>query len=230
METRKVTIINSKTQSQKVIENSTATTLGELKSEMRAAGIDYDGMTFYEGHLRAELKDDASPLPTNIPYRGTTVNDLVFMLTTPEKKVKSGAMSRAEAYAKVKELGLQDECKKKFGKNFTQCSTDNLVSLVESATKKVAKANKKETPAPAVVEPAAEDVVMPEVETTNTCNCGCDGVKRALQALADALYHNDVIEQETYNGVVALLNGKEYVAPKKMSQSEINDMFAFVKQ
>ena len=230
METRKVTIINSKTQSQKVIENSTATTLGELKSEMRAAGIDYDGMTFYEGHLRAELKDDASPLPTNIPYKGTTVNDLVFMLTTPEKKVKSGAMSRAEAYAKVKELGLQDECKKKFGKNFTQCSTDNLVSLVESATKKAAKANKKETPAPAVVEPAAEDVVMPEAETANTCNCGCDGVKRALQALADALYHNDVIEQETYNDVVALLNGKEYVAPKKMSQSEINDMFAFVKQ
>lgn len=231
METRKVTIINSKTQSQKVIENSTATTLGELKSEMRAAGIDYDGMTFYEGHLRAELKDDASPLPTNIPYRGTTVNDLVFMLTTPKKKVKSGAMSRAEAYAKVKELGLQDECKKKFGKNFTQCSTDNLVSLVESATKKTAKKNIKETPAPAVVlEPAAEDVVMPEVETTNNCNCGCDGVKRALQALADALYHNDVIEQETYNGVVALLNGKEYVAPKKMSQSEINDMFAFVEQ
>ena len=229
METRKVTIINSKTQSQKVIENSTATTLGELKSEMRAAGIDYDGMTFYEGHLRAELKDDASPLPTNIPYRGTTVNDLVFMLTTPEKKVKSGAMSRAEAYAKVKELGLQDECKKKFGKNFTQCSTDNLVSLVESATKKVAKANKKETPAPAVVEPATEKAVMPDAEVTNTCNCDCGGVRMALQALADALYSNDVIEQETYNGVVALLNGKEYVAPKKMSQSEIDDMFAFVK-
>ena len=227
METRKVTVINSKTQSQKVIENSTATTLGELKSEMRAAGIDYDGMTFYEGHLRAELKDDASPLPTNIPYKGTTVNDLVFMLTTPEKKVRSGAMSRAEAYAKVKELGLQDECKKKFGKNFTQCSTDSLVSLVESATKKAAKAIK-EIPA-VVVEPAAEEVVMPDAETPSTCGCECEGVKKALQALADALYHNNVIEQETYNGVNALLNGKEYVAPKKMSQSEISDMFDFVR-
>lgn len=228
METRKVTIINSKTQSQKVIENSTATTLGELKSEMRAAGIDYDGMTFYEGHLRAELKDDASPLPTNIPYKGTTVNDLVFMLTTPEKKVRSGAMSRAEAYAKVKELGLQDECKKKFGKNFTQCSTDSLVSLVESATKKTTKAIK-EIPA-VVVEPAAEEVVMPDAETPSTCGCECEGVKKALQTLVDALYHNDVIEQETYNGVNALLNGKEYVAPKKMSQSEISDMFDFVRQ
>ena len=107
---------------EKVIENSTATNLGELKAEMRAAGIDYNGMTFYEGHLRAELKDDASPLPTNIPYKGTTVNDLVFMLTTPEKKVKSGAMSRAEAYAAIKERGLQEVCKNTYGKNFTQCS------------------------------------------------------------------------------------------------------------
>ena len=59
METRKVTIINSRSQSQKVIQDSKATTLGELKAEMRERGIDYSGMTFYEGHMRAELKDDA---------------------------------------------------------------------------------------------------------------------------------------------------------------------------
>lgn len=219
METRKVTIINSKTQSQKVIENSTATTLGELKSEMRAAGIDYDGMTFYEGHMRAELKDDAAPLPTNIPYKGTTVNDLIFMLTTPEKKVKSGAMSRAEAYAEIKRLGLQDVCKYRYGKNFTQCSTDNLIAVINEAH---------ETAATAEVPTVEDPVVMPDSETPAFCGCGCDGVKRALQALADALYNNDVIEQETYNGVNALLNGKEYKAPKKLSQNEINDMFNFV--
>ena len=88
METRKITIINSKTQSQKVIENSQATTLGELKAEMRQLGIDYSGMAFMEGHIRAELKDDASILPTNIPYKGQVVNDLTFLLTAPEKKIK----------------------------------------------------------------------------------------------------------------------------------------------
>lgn len=87
---RKVTIINNKTQSQKVIQASTATTLGELKREMRESGIEYEGMTFFEGHLRAELKDDASILPTNIPYKGQVVNDLTFLLTAPEKKIKSG--------------------------------------------------------------------------------------------------------------------------------------------
>lgn len=220
METRKVTIINSKTQSQKVIENSTATTLGELKSEMRAADIDYDGMTFYEGHMRAELKDDAAPLPTNIPYKGTTVNDLIFMLTTPEKKVKSGAMSRAEAYAEIKRLGLQDVCKYRYGKNFTQCSTDNLIDVINEAHETAAT-----TAAPVVEEP----VVMPDAETPSPCSCDCDDVKRALQALADALYNNNVIEQETYNGVNALLNGKEYKAPTKLSQSEIKEMFNFVR-
>lgn len=218
METRKVTIINSKTQSQKVIENSTATTLGELKSEMSAAGIDYNGMTFYEGHLRAELKDDASPLPTNIPYKGTTVNDLVFMLTTPEKKVKSGAMSRAEAYAAIKERGLQEVCKNTYGKNFTQCSTDALVELLSSY---------EPTNTEPVVEPVVEEPVVPAV--TPNSSCGCDNVKKAMQALTSALYGNNTINQETYNGVNALLDGKEYVAPKKMSQSEINEMFGFVR-
>lgn len=217
METRKVTIINSKTQSQKVIENSTATTLGELKAEMRAAGIDYNGMTFYEGHLRAELKDDASPLPTNIPYKGTTVNDLVFMLTTPEKKVKSGAMSRAEVYDAIKERGLQDVCKNTYGKNFTQCSTEALIQLLA-------------TYEPTQAEAQAESVVFEEnVPNVQNTGCECDGVKKVMQTLADALYGDDVISQETYYGVNALLEGKEYTAPKKMSQNEIDEMFKFVR-
>lgn len=218
METRKVTIINSKTQSQKVIENSTATTLGELKAEMRTAGIDYNGMTFYEGHLRAELKDDASPLPTNIPYKGTTVNDLVFMLTTPEKKVRSGAMSRAEAYAAIKERGLQEVCKNTYGKNFTQCSTDALIQLL-SSYEPVVEAE------PVVLEPTAvvEPVAIP------TADCDCANVKKAMSALLDALYGDDVINEDTYKDVNAILDGKKYSAPKKMSQSEINDMFNFVR-
>lgn len=41
-------------------------------------------------------------------------------------------MERKEAYAKIKELNLQEECKKKYGKNFTQCKTDELAHLVQS--------------------------------------------------------------------------------------------------
>lgn len=207
METRKITIINSKTQSQNIIQDSRATTLGELKQEMREGGIDYTGMTFFEGHMRAELKDDEAPLPTNIPYKGQVVNNLIFLLTAPEKKVKSGAMSRAEVYAKIKNIGLQGACVNKFGKNFTQCSTADLVSLIEEYTLK---------------DPEAS--VAPEAPATD-CNCS-----KALAILTEALYENYTIEEKTYNIVMATLNGGIYNTPEKMSKKEIDEMFDFVER
>lgn len=227
METHKVTIINSKTQSQKVIQDSKATTLGELKQEMRERGIDYTGMTFFEGHMRAELKDDAAPLPTNIPYKGQVVNDLIFMLTTPEKKVKSGTMSRAEAYAEIKKRGLQSACVGKFGKNFTQCSTADLISLIEkNSTKAAAPEAEKpvETAAPAVPAKKKEASTAPETPATG-CNCS-----KALAILTEALYENDTIEEETHDAVMTTLKGGSYNAPKKMSKKEIDTMFDFVER
>lgn len=227
METRKVTIINSKSQSQKVIQDSKATTLGELKQEMRERDIDYTGMTFFEGHMRAELKDDAAPLPTNILYKGQVVNDLTFMLTAPEKKVKSGAMSRAEVYAEIKKRGLQGACVDKFGKNFTQCSTADLISLIEKNSTKAAPAPKAEKPveaAPAAPAKAEEAPVAPETPATG-CNCS-----KALAILTEALYENDTIEEETYDAVMATLKGGSYNAPEKMSKREIDEMFGFVER
>lgn len=227
METRKVTIINSKTQSQKVIQDSKATTLGELKQEMRERGIDYTGMTFFEGHMRAELKDDAAPLPTNIPYKGQVVNDLTFMLTAPEKKVKSGAMSRAEAYAEIKKRGLQSACVDKFGKNFTQCSTADLISLIEKNSTKTAPAPKAKKPveaAPVASAKAEEAPVAPETPATG-CNCS-----KALAILTEALYEDETIEEETYDAVMATLKGGSYNAPEKMSKKEIDTMFDFVER
>lgn len=221
MEFRKVTIINNKTQSQKVIQASAATTLGELKREMREAGIEYEGMTFFEGHLRAELKDDASILPTNIPYKGQVVNDLTFLLTAPEKKIKSGAMSRAEAYNAIKARGLQDECVKRFGKNFTMCKTQDLIDLLGEGAP--VKEEKKEV---VKEKPAKKEVVKeekPEVTATSEGN-----VAGAMEILLEDLYGSDVIEEGTYDRAMAVLKGTTYKAPEKMSRSEINKMFDFV--
>lgn len=224
MEFRKVTIINNKTQSQKVIQASSATTLGELKREMREAGIEYEGMTFFEGHLRAELKDDASILPTNIPYKGQVVNDLTFLLTAPEKKIKSGAMSRAEAYNAIKARGLQDECVKRFGKNFTMCKTQDLIDLLGegSPVKEERKEVVKEKAAKEVKETKEEEVKL-EVTATSEGN-----VAGALEVLLEDLYGSDVIEEGTYDRAMAVLKGTTYKAPEKMSRSEINKMFDFV--
>lgn len=142
MEARKILLVMNNSSSQKSIM-SEAETLGALKADMRRAGINYDNMTFYEGRTRTELKDDASVLPTNVPVAAkgttpaTTTNDLVFMLTTANKKIRSGAGDRPAAYAKIKQLGLQDACKAKYGKNFTQCSTSDLEALIADASPKV---------------------------------------------------------------------------------------------
>jgi large subunit ribosomal protein L7/L12 len=142
MEARKILFVMNNSSSQKSIM-SEAETLGALKADMRRAGINYDNMTFYEGRTRTELKDDASVLPTNVPVAAkgttpaTTTNDLVFMLTTANKKIRSGAGDRPAAYAKIKQLGLQDACKAKYGKNFTQCSTSDLEALIAGASPKV---------------------------------------------------------------------------------------------
>lgn len=142
MEARKILFVMNNSSSQKSIM-SEAETLGALKADMRRAGINYDNMTFYEGRTRTELKDDASVLPTNVPVAAkgttpaTTTNDLVFMLTTANKRIRSGAGDRPAAYAKIKQLGLQDACKAKYGKNFTQCSTSDLEALIAGASPKV---------------------------------------------------------------------------------------------
>lgn len=59
-------------------------------------------------------------------------------------------MDRKEAYAQIKSLGLAEDVKKKFGKNFTQVSTTNLVAMIEGAKKPAAEkaapvADKKDT-------------------------------------------------------------------------------------
>lgn len=221
MEFRKVTIINNKTQSQKVIQASAATTLGELKREMREAGIEFEGMTFFEGHLRAELKDDASILPTNIPYKGQVVNDLTFLLTVPEKKIKSGAMSRAEAYNAIKARGLQDECVKRFGKNFTMCKTQDLIDLLGEGSSKPAPVKEKK-------EVVVEEKATKEVEISKESSIPEGNVAGALEVLLEGLYGSDTIEEATYNRAMAELKGTDYKEPEKMSRSEINKMFDFV--
>ena len=221
MEFRKVTIINNKTQSQKVIQASTATTLGELKREMREAGIEYGGMTFFEGHLRAELKDDASILPTNIPYKGQVVNDLTFLLTAPEKKIQSGAMSRSEAYNAIKARGLQDECVKRFGKNFTMCKTQDLIDLLGEGSSEPAPVKEKK-------EVVVEEKATKEVEISKESSIPEGNVAGALEVLLEGLYGSDTIEEATYNRAMAELKGTNYKEPEKMSRSEINKMFDFV--
>ena len=145
MEARNITIINSRTQNRTVI-SSTAETLAELKSDCRNHNINFDGLTFFEGISKSELTDDNAILPKDLPWKGSRTNDLVFMLTEPQKKIRNGAAvtDRKSAYDYIKANSLQAEVQKKFGDNFTRCKTPDLVAFCNKhAGKTVAKATPK---------------------------------------------------------------------------------------
>ena len=246
MEARKITVVQTKNQKKSVIM-SAATTLAELKSDLRANGIDYDGMTFFEGTSKVELKNDASVLPHDVPYKGTVTNELVFMLTNTNKKIRSGAvaMSRAEAYNAIKSMGLQDACVKKFGKNFTMCKTADLIALIQSngASKPAPTAPKAETKAETKKEEKVEAPVnTPEASApvAPASNGGeyVDTVARAaISKLVEILEDNGTIEDCEKEEVLDILGGAVEVAPSEeykpesaspYSDDEIDDMFNFV--
>lgn len=231
METRKITIVSTKSQSKKVIMSS-ATTLAELKSDLRQNGIDYEGMSFFEGTSKVELKNDASVLPHDVPWKGTVTNELVFMLTNTNKKIRSGAMSRMEAYAEIKRMGLQDACLKKFGKNFTMCKTADLIALIQN--------NNASKPAPAAPKAEAKKeetpVNTPVAPTSNGDGCVDTASRAAISKLVEILEENGTIEDYEKEEVLGILGiavvtatatSEEY-KPKSASpysDDEIDDMF-----
>ena len=230
MEARKITVVQTKNQKKSVIM-SAATTLAELKSDLRANGIDYDGMTFFEGTSKVELKNDASVLPHDVPYKGTVTNELVFMLTNTNKKIRSGAatMSRAEAYSVIKSMGLQDDCVKKFGKNFTMCKTADLIALIQS--------NSAPKPTPKAVAKKEEKVETPVAPASNDGECVDTVARIAISKLVGILRDNGTIEDYEEEEVINTLGGKAELneAPSEecepelassYSDDEVNDMFA----
>lgn len=236
MEARKITVVQTKNQKKSVIM-SAATTLAELKSDLRANGIDYEDMTFFEGTSKVELKNDASVLPHDVPYKGTITNELVFMLTNANKKIRSGAtnMSRMEAYNAIKSMGLQNACVEKFGKNFTMCKTADLIALVQdySASKPAPKAETKKE------EKMEAPVNTPVTSISNDSVCVDVVARAAISKLVEILEDNGTIEDCEKEEVLGILGGEiavsaapsEEYKPKSASpysDDEIDDMFNFV--
>lgn len=130
MEKRKITVIPTKTHKTQVIE-SAATTLAELKADLTKASIDYTDCTFFEGLTKIELKNDAAILPHDVPYKGTTTNNLVFMITNASKKIRSGAkLDRKAIIEEIKVKNLTEVVKKTYGKNYTNCKTEDLEKIL----------------------------------------------------------------------------------------------------
>lgn len=254
MEARKILFVLSNSSNQKSIM-SEAETLGALKADMRRAGIGYDGMTFYEGRTRTELKDNASVLPVNVPVPAkgttpaTTTNDLVFMLTTANKKIKSGALSpeRKNTLEEIKAKGLGAAVTAKFGKNATQCKTPDLLAFLAEQSKPASQVATKAPKAKKVEEKVAvdenPDITITEVTKgepitgVTPCTECVDKVAREvlselIEVLADEVDLDDdygCLLEKLDAGVVSEEQEQptetKAVKEEKLSNSEINDLF-----
>lgn len=212
MESRKITIISTKN-NKKIVITTNATTLGELKRDLSLAGVDYDGMTFYEGLTKTELMIDDSILPQNVQRTNSTThepevtNELVFMLTVPNKKIKSGSLSmtRTEAYDIIKKKGIQSEFQSRFGRPFTQCKTSDLISVIENFT-----------------------IASPTTEVKSEEPSFVDSeARKAILRLVDYLFYNDVIiDSESRDAIISSITSEcSTDESSPYSDDELDELF-----
>ena len=217
METRKITIISTKNHSTKVI-NSAATTLAELKSDLNNAGISYTDCTFFEGLTKTELKNDEAILPHDVPYKGTTTNNLVFMITNASKKIRSGA-DRKSIIAEIKAKNLTEIVKKTYGKNYTNCKTEDLEKILSMNNNSAPKE------APAKKETAETNIL------NNTEYVTKNQLKEVITSLVEEMkyvgmdYSDEInIDNISIIGDISSSNSKKE-DDSPYSSNELDDMF-----
>ena len=220
---RKITVLVESTQSKHVLQ-SNATTLGELKDELREKNISFNSDdVFKEGMSKTVLTTDESILPSNIPWRGEVTNDLIFMITAPQKKIKSGVMTRAEVYAVIKRLKLQDTISKKMGRNFTQCPTAVLLTFIDETSEESCETK---TPAPVAKEKKVKgnpiQMIKPTpevVESVTFC---------ALKELIAKMVNEGVLSEANANNILGVASGKPALPiEKEESYDELAEQFDF---
>lgn len=198
MEIRKIYVVD--TRREKSIIMTGAETLGELKSALNENGIEYDGMTFFEGYSAVELKDDSSQLPTNVKKRnGETTNELLIMITNSSKKIKSGSVyNRASVYNLIKEQNLAATIREHFKRPYTQISTDELISFIDG---------------------------LKSSTTSSTCSYA-KNLRTALVQLTNLLVEKDIISRTEATEAMRSVKCEWEEHNDFPSDEEINEMFA----
>ena len=223
MEKRKITVIPTKTHKTQVIE-SAATTLAELKADLTKAGIDYTDCTFFEGLTKIELKNDAAILPHDVPYKGTTTNNLVFMITNASKKIRSGAkLDRKAIIEEIKAKNLTEVVKKTYGKNYTNCKTEDLekiLSMNNTSALKEAPA-KKEVPN----KPAMKTTDLSSYVTKAELREVIESLLKEMENAEVDYVENVDIDNISIIGDISSSNSEEEKSDSPYSSNELDDMF-----
>lgn len=120
----------------KTIVETNATTLGELKQFMHDNNISYpEDALWYSGLTKSRLEFENSeflsenPRTCNINGEDKCVHGVILIVPS-KNKIESGAMTRGEAYIFICDNNLKEEVKERFGKNYTNVPTDDLIEFI----------------------------------------------------------------------------------------------------
>lgn len=190
---RKIKVLVESTQSMVVIENDDIRTLGELKDILRSRNVSFNSENvFKESRSKSILVKDESVLPTNVPWKGGVTNDLNFLISVPERKIKSG-MNRKEAYALIKKHNLQDAVKEASGKNFTMTSTAILEKVINDCLHSK----------PASKKPAVNRKPASTKEETS-----CSDRLKEIKEYVESLYDDSYISEEVHDNLLKVIAGE----------------------
>ena len=226
METRKITVTDTSTQSRIIVETN-AETLGELKEALAKKGFDYSDKVFYEGLSKSTLEHDNAILPKDVPFKGTITNNLAFRLTIKNKKIQSGSLSERQVlFAEIKKLNIVNDIKEKYGKNYTILKSDILkqeIQKAENTTKSEKNLKAVEAPKVAttenieIVDIKAREAIKELIRTLNV-NDFYEGVNLLNDYERD--YILNILEPESPSKIQ-----KEETCVSPYSESELDEIF-----
>lgn len=162
-----------------------AVTLGDLKQEMLAHNINFEGQTFQEGNTVTELLNDHAVLP-RVDKNGLPIDELLILMTGSKKKINSGnidfsGMSRQALVTAASTFVKQNpQYKAEFG-NVSSTKSTILVELMNKY------ANNNTTVKKDAVATVKETVVETTVPTTTTAKPSSD-ITTPVGKLAHAIF------------------------------------------
>lgn len=214
---RQITIYESARNGKITVFNDVeCNTLGELKALLREKGIDYSDKEFVEGVTNTKLLSDDSRIPTNIPFKGQTTNDVFINILNKDTKIKSGVnyteLSRADLlrlakpYAKIIEHEL--------GTNYTRAKSADIAAFLEAEDAKLKPGN----------------CVAKEERKEEKCNCN---VEKKLNMLKEALLY--LAEEQGYTEEIEGMlegwdDGEVIVEEVQTSNFSMDDIRSFIRK
>lgn len=214
---RQITIYESARNGKITVFNDVeCNTLGELKTLLREKGIDYSDKEFVEGVTNTKLLSDDSRIPTNIPFKGQTTNDVFINILNKDTKIKSGVnyaeLSRNELLHAAKPYAVEIEAS--LGVNYTRVKSADIVAFLEKKDAQLKPGN-----------------CVAEEEKKEEKKCSCN-VEKKLNMLKEALvwFANEMECEE----VEEMLEGwdEDEVAAEKVQTSNfsMDDIQSFIRK